>query len=328
MGTTLHAYRCGHKVFSNWLRDQALSNIRSPRDAQTTVAAVADFAIEYTDAISTVAASAYLARSRMLADVAGDQRAQLLKLLLSGFDESDERISKLLGDSGFLDTSRSYCVAVAQSVVASEMLVPERARRIIDTIQQSLRTNTPQLLIDLHDHKVVMVFSQQRRQSGWTPMRRALADQIAEQVKLMGNSLLIGIGNDMPSTAHIPRSYREAMVAFEHANPTQRVSRFAELSSWQLLVHFGKPELHSVLPSWASQLALHDRRSSGALVSTIRTYASSDMNVLQAAASLSVHPNTVYARLRRIAEITGLDARRFTELNELLVVTAAYDSAA
>ena len=58
---TLHAYRCGHKVFSRWMREAMLAATAPGEDAQQMIAAVADFTMEYTDAISTIAASTYVA---------------------------------------------------------------------------------------------------------------------------------------------------------------------------------------------------------------------------------------------------------------------------
>ncbi len=124
---TLHAYRCGQKVFSRWMRRAALTVESSPQDAQQIVAAVADFAMEYTDAISTIAAGAYLAQTRLMADVAGDQRAELLTILLDGYDESDGRVANILRSAGYLDTRQSFCIALAQPVVPAEMQNPARA---------------------------------------------------------------------------------------------------------------------------------------------------------------------------------------------------------
>jgi DNA-binding PucR family transcriptional regulator len=42
--------------------------------------------------------------------------------------------------------------------------------------------------------------------------------------------------------------------------------------------------------------------------------------VLKAAERLGVHPNTVYSRLQRIIDITGLDARNYHALTELLII--------
>ena len=76
--STLHAYRCCHKVFARWVSEATLSVVSSPEDARQIVAAVSEFTMEYTDAISTIASSMYVSRTRLLADVAGDQRAELL----------------------------------------------------------------------------------------------------------------------------------------------------------------------------------------------------------------------------------------------------------
>ena len=72
------------------------------------IPAVADFTMEYTGAISTIAASTYVAQTRLLADVAGDQRAELINILLDGYDESDDRVAKILKNGGTsLDANRS-----------------------------------------------------------------------------------------------------------------------------------------------------------------------------------------------------------------------------
>jgi len=45
LDATLHAYRCGHRILSRWLRDAAIAT--GPGSIERAVAAVADFAIEY-----------------------------------------------------------------------------------------------------------------------------------------------------------------------------------------------------------------------------------------------------------------------------------------
>ena len=92
----LHAYRCSHKIYLHWIRQAVLAALPETEDAQEMVAAIADFTIEYTDAISTVATGSYLAQTRLLAAVAGDERAELLNILLDGYDESDGRVAGIL----------------------------------------------------------------------------------------------------------------------------------------------------------------------------------------------------------------------------------------
>jgi DNA-binding PucR family transcriptional regulator len=54
---------------------------------------------------------------------------------------------------------------------------------------------------------------------------------------------------------------------------------------------------------------------------TVQAYVDADLNVATAARAMSLHPNSVRYRLRRIAELTGRDPQKLTDLLEL--ITAA-----
>jgi hypothetical protein len=317
---TLHAYRSGHKVLSRWLREAALTAGAPAEDAQRTIAAVADFAMEYTDAVSTTFAGTYSSHSILLADVAGDQRSQLLQMLLVGHDESDVRASRILREAGFLDERQSYCVALARSVDPTEMLDASRARRLADSVEQIAADMAVRRLIDVHANKVTVVFAAVRRDSGWTAPRSSLAKRARAALSFVGNAALIGVSNDVPSTSHIPTAYREAAAALELASVSRRVVQFSEIPLQRLLLHYAAEDFRRVLPAWAGEFYDADDNARGSLIATLRAYASVDMNVLQAAQALGVHPNTVYARLQRILDISGLQPRSFSALTDLLIV--------
>ena len=317
---TLHAYRCGHKVFSRWLREATLAAVSFPEDAQQVVAAVADFTIEYTDAISTIAASTYLSRTCLLADVAGDQRAELLKILLDGHDESDGRVAKILRNAGYLDRRQSFCVVLAQSVDPAEMLNPGRARRLADSIDKILQRSPGRRLIDLRHNKVTIVFSDSRRASGWTVPHTALAKRITAELAIVGNAVLLGVSNDVPSTSKIPTAHRQALLALELADVTNRVVQISEIPAQRLMLHLAGVEFQRLLPAWTSEFCVADEKVGGCLVATLRAYANTNMNVLKAAEKLSVHPNTIYSRFQKILDITGLNARSYHTLTNLLIV--------
>ena len=322
---TLHAYRCGHKVYSRWVRKAMLAAVSWPEDTQQAVADIADFTIEYTDAISTIAASNYVSHTRLLADVAGDQRAELLTILLDGYDESDGRVAKILRDAGYLDARQSFCVALAQPVDPTEMINPDRARRLVDSIDKILDTSPSRRVIDIRHNKVTIVFSDICRTSGWTAPHAALAERVTSELMMVGNAVLIGVSNDVPSTSQIPTAHREAQLALELADVTRRVVQVAELPAQRLMLHFAGEDFQRVLPAWASTFFRADQKVGGSLVATLRAYANADMNVLKAAEQLSVHPNTVYSRLQKILDITGLEARSYHALTELLIVADSRD---
>jgi sugar diacid utilization regulator len=125
------------------------------------------------------------------------------------------------------------------------------------------------------------------------------------------------------STSRIPAAHRQALLALHMAGLTQRVVPFSATPLRQLMIHLAGDDLQRLLPAWAGDFYQADDKLGGALVSTLRAYAEADMNLLKAAARLDVHPNTLYARLARIRDITGLDGRVYYALSDLLTVADA-----
>lgn len=61
------------------------------------------------------------------------------------------------------------------------------------------------------------------------------------------------------------------------------------------------------------------------LLDTLRVYIQTDMSLQRAADELYVHPNTVSYRLKQIAQATGKDVRRLTDLIDLAISLNALD---
>jgi len=317
----LHTYRCAHKVLSPWLRDIALAHADSNAQVRRVVAAVADFAIEYTDAISTGATSTYVSHTRLLAEAEGDRRTELLNILLHGYDESDSRAAQLLRRAGYLEQRQSYCVVAARSVEPGEMENAARAQRMADSISEVLAATPLRTLIGVRDNLVIAVVSGTRRQSGWTAPQSLLADRLVPQLKKVGPAALIGMSNDVPSTSHIPRAAVEAKLALDFASFAERVMPYASVSLRQLLISHARNSMQTALPAWLDDFIRADTKARGKLSATLRAYADADMNVLQAAKLLSVHPNTIYARAQRISDITGRNPLSYHTLTEMLLAT-------
>ncbi|MDP1866273.1 MAG: helix-turn-helix domain-containing protein [Bradyrhizobium sp.] len=320
----LHAYRCGHLILSHWIRNAATKC--SPANLEGAISAVADFAIEYTNLVSSIATSEYVAHTRLLAQAEGDLRTELLNILLSGYDESDARVARLLRRAGYLDQRQSYCVAVAQPVNAAEMENPARAQRIVNAITDAVAGISLRKLAGVRDNLVTFIFSDRRRQSGWTAPQANLAERLHPLLLTLGPSVLVGISADHPSTSFAPRALHEARIALDFADHANRVIGFSTLRLRSLLVHHGSSYLQSAPPAWASALASADVRAEGILVQTLRAIADADMNVQKAARLLRKHPNTVYARIERIRELTGLDGQRYCDLTELLLAADCWQS--
>ena len=317
----LHTYRCMHKILSTWIRDAALAAADDTAHVRRVVAAVADLAIEYTDAVSTVATSSYVEETRRLAEAEGDRRTELLNTLLRGYDESDSQAALLLRQAGYLKQRQSYCVVAARSVNPGEMENPARAQRMADSIGDVLAATPLRTLIGVRDDLVIAVISGMRRLSGWTAPQSLLADRLMPHLKKVGPAALIGMSNDVPSTSHIPRAAVEARLALDFAGFAERVVPYSAISLRQLLVSHARNNMQPALPVWLEAFEHADTRARGRLKDTLRAYADADMNVLQAAKRLAVHPNTIYARAQKISDITGKSLLSYHDLTELLLAT-------
>ena len=315
---TLHAYRCGHRTLSRWMREAAVASI--PGGVEAAISAVADFSIEYTDAISTIVAAEYVAQTRRVADAERDLRTELLAILLSGYDESDARVAQLLRRAGYLEQRLSYVVAAAQSVNAAEMESLSRAQRIVSALAEAVGDTQMRTLGGVRDHLAIMVFADRRRLSGWTAPNVNLAGRVRDALLAIGPAVLVGISAEHPSTAFVPKALNEARIALDFAGPARRVVGFGDLPVRGLLVHRGAAALRLTPPPWAQALVEADAAAGGALVATLRAIADADLNMQKAARLLGKHPNTLYARIGRIRELTGLDAQRYPELTEMTLV--------
>jgi hypothetical protein len=314
---TLHAYRCGHKVLSRWLREAAIATAAKPLEAA--VSAIADFSIEYTNAISAIATAEYVAHTRRLAEAEGDLRTELLNILLSGYDESDGRVARLLKRAGYLEQRQSYCVVAVQSVNAAEMENPARAQRIVAALSDAFVATAIRPLAGVRNNLVIAVLAAARRQSGWTRPQVDLADRATKSLLGLGPAVLVGLSADHPSTSFVPKALQEATIALDFADVSRRVLRFADLPLRRLLLHRVSDAVRAAPPHWIATLIEADAKSKGALIQTLRAVADADMNLQRAARDLGRHPNTVYARLLRVKELTGLDAQRYHDLTEMLL---------
>ena len=233
-------------------------------------------------------------------------------------------MSRLLRSAGYLDSRQSYCVVLAQPVDATEMLNPSRASRLVESINQILMSTNTRSNIGIRNEHVVAVISHARRSSGWTAPRSSLAATIVPELSKIGPAAVCGISNDAPSTSFIPTAYREAGLAIEMADVRTRVVQISDVPIQRLMPQLCGADILSALPAWSQSFITADRRSRGKLVATLRAYADASMNVLRAAKSLSVHPNTIYARMQKIEDVTGLDARTYRALNDLLQIANCY----
>ena len=327
LDAVLHAYRCVHRSLLRWIRDAALEIADESAHVRRVVAAASDFTVEYTGALGTLLTSEYVEHTRVLAEAEGDRRTRLMDTLLSGYDESDRVAARLLRRAGYLEQRQSYCIAVARSVDPREMENPARSQRMADAIADVLAGSPLRQLIGVRDNHVIAIVSGTRRISGWTAPQTLVADRVYPLLRQIGPAALIGLSNDVPSTSHIPRAASQARLALDFADVANRVMIYSDIPFPQMLVTHARDAVQSALPPWLDTFTAGDEKSRGALSKTLSIYADSDMNALRAAKKLGIHPNTLYARMRKIRDLTGLDPLNYHALTEMLLACACVGEA-
>lgn len=275
--------------------------------------------MQYGSAISIAFASAYAAHASVFAEAEGDLRAELLGNLVGGFDESNARVVRLLKRAGYLEQRLRFCVAVAQSADPLEMESTARTQRIADAMVECVASLSVRVLVGVRNNLVTAVFSDARRVSGWTAPQANLADRVKERLRGLGPAVLVGLSGDQASPSLIPRGLHEATVALDFASVSERVVPFYAQSIRRLLIHRGAEYVQAALPAWFAALRDADAKSHGDLVKTLRAFADADMNIQGAARVLHLHANTIYGRLQRIEDLTGLNAQRYHDLTQMLL---------
>ena len=74
------------------------------------------------------------------------------------------------------------------------------------------------------------------------------------------------------------------------------------------------------------EFVMQDARDGAPLITTLRAYVACDLNARRAAERLHIHVNTAHYRLGRIAERTGCDLRRISDLVEILIAARLADA--
>ena len=284
LDAVLASYNCLHRRLVDWIRDAALEAADESAQLRRVVSAVSSFVLEYSATVGARMTAEYVTQTRRVAEAEGDRRSELFRILLEGFDESDARAAQLLRRAGYLEQRQSYCIVVARSVNPREMENTARAERMADAVGTALNKSPLRSLVGIHENLVVAIIAGARRLSGWTALN-------------------------------------EARHALDFASVGERVMSFSAIPFRNMLVRVAAEQMRATLPDWVPALLEADNKARGALTATLRAYADADMNALKTAKSLSLHPNTIYARMQKIADITGRNPLAYNALTELLLAT-------
>ncbi|MCX6467241.1 MAG: helix-turn-helix domain-containing protein, partial [Pseudonocardiales bacterium] len=139
------------------------------------------------------------------------------------------------------------------------------------------------------------------------PAVRALcAEVVAAAGRRAGARVQAGIGSVVAGLAGVPSSRADADRVLDAAPPDAGVVAIADLRA-EILLDAALARLADLDDPVAVALLEHDAAHGGALAPSVLALLDALGDVATAARRLTVHPNTLRHRLRRAAEVAGVD---------------------
>jgi len=251
----------------------------------------------------------HLMRLRAGADVERRLRADLVSTALEGGSGAGQALRRLgLADHAGVVLALALTEDGADGVHAH--LVAER-QRMADAFAMHLTAVHPRSAAALAGgvaYGIVPVLS--GRSDGEERAARIATDfldRTGHRVRLM-----IGVGPVAPDGAALPRSRagadRALRVLRTHAS-NRRVARISDVAVEALLLELGDLIVERGDPPSGpiTALSAYDAEHGSCLMETLRAWLDAFGDVVAASSVMYVHPNTFRYRLRRLAEVGGLD---------------------
>ena len=151
---------------------------------------------------------------------------------------------------------------------------------------------------------------------------RALEQRITSSQQRLaagGLALSIGISTEVSGTEQVASAYRESESARLARGGDAGVTALAGMSAFDYLTLGCDTTASRLIAPAVAQFVSDDADQGGVLIQTLRDYVACDLNARRTAERLHIHVNTCHYRLGRIAERTGSDLHRVTDLIEILI---------
>ncbi len=284
----LHAYRLGGRL--GW---QAMAEAANP-DEHRALMRGAELLMEYVDRVSSAVAQAYLDERQHLVS---EEERSLRDLLdaLAGPAPLDFRRRELAERIGFS--------------------IAERYRPFAQTIPGAAARSHSRIAADLRS-RGALALTEGNRVAGLMPphLDLVVADD-AGAVSAVG---------EPTARAELAAALDDVRLLADLGRTLGHSGRVSPEALLPELLLARSPRLAALLERRALRpLEEYAERRSSQLVDTLRVFLAADLDRRGAAEQLHVHPNTLDYRLKRIAELTGLDPAHVDDLIVLALAARA-----
>lgn len=300
LSALLHSYLIAQRVIADAITREAGTDARSRGAALALTAQTYDYNI----GLITALADAYVeAVQGDLAELDSARRA-LVDGLLGGDPDAGLELARRGVGLGF-DPERSHVVAIAP--------VDGSPRWTVQAIARAAGRSERNAFVVDRDGELLALLDADR-----APAARRLLEQAAANLERShGVRLRAGIGTAFRGVTGFAMSYHEARRAVRHTSEGRPfVLGPADVPLFDELTSSGRDGVAELIPV-ATREALSDADTRA----TLEAYIAADLNVAAAAKALSLHPNSLRYRLRRISEATGRDPRHLSDLLELIAAS-------
>jgi sugar diacid utilization regulator len=316
---SLNAHRFAHRGYWEVMRNSVLSAPAVDGEKSDCLMPLSEFLLGFFDRISGIMTDAYIAEQKRV--IARRTHVALVEDLLHGRQPGDLETQDLCERTG-IGSSAAVAIAIARIGPASNGKLIDRAAeldRLSEIFRKALAPEKFSHLIDIRKDEVLAIVA-----SG-AETAKLVAKAFCEAAEQPGHSARVGISLNAREISALPQAYQEAERAVEFATKTRPIMPFAEIDLMEFLVRRPNHAARRLIPDWAGRLADADSGKQGELSRTIRHFADCNFNVKRTARRLNLHTNTVYFRLNRIRELTGIDPRSYSGLSLLLTTLRILD---
>jgi sugar diacid utilization regulator len=298
-----------------WESVLAVAHVGRP-DEREAALRIAGRLWRHVDVVATAMAHAYLDE---MTD-RGLMGRDLLDALLAGQgdDERVRRLSRMLGRR--LGENHVVVLVRGDAVPAGDgrrLPLPSAVAvdQIVEAARTHLRPTAGSLLVGIRLGDVVALYPVSDPEE-----LNAIRRECATLTDSIETDVSIGMSGWHQGRPAISTAYAEAREAVEIAAGTGIRGRAVVLDD-VLVDHMlrASPHARRILEETLRPLVEYDRTRRAELVQTLRAYLSSGTNLTRSARLLTVHPNTVVYRLRRIRELSGRDPHAMEDLQILFL---------
>jgi PucR C-terminal helix-turn-helix domain/GGDEF-like domain len=278
----------------------------------------------YFEVATTHAAEVYLEAEEQLAATGERIRRDLLEDLITG-------VSLTAGPR--LDAARAagltpgvHCIVITATPVA-----PCEDQHMLRGAAAALAraAGTAVMPLTVLRHREIDVVVPIRGDGDGDGAAHSLEERITSSQQRLaagGLALSIGISTEVSGTEQVANAYRESELARLARGGDAGVTALAGMSAFDYLTLGHDTTASRLIAPAVAHFVSDDADQGGVLIQTLRDYVACDLNARRTAERLHIHVNTCHYRLGRIAERTGSDLHRVTDLIEILIAARMHST--